>query len=272
MSHRSGAVAALEGPKDVTEHMVRFVCDMLETWGFWCVSKCQNEPAVIALQNAVVRTTQFKTFPRNTPRYSQGSLGHCESAIKEVEKQMCAMLFRMYADYSCNSDKLPAELPIFPWIVRHAAWTLTRYALKADGQTSLFKLMSKDYHGEVTKFSELVWFRIAAKQPKLVEQRRKAQWVGKSERFDEHLLAIRGSIYSARAIRRKPRDEPWNLESVKAVLVSPWECAQREVHHESKVGPAWSNTALHKMLIGYRITFVRLSSAIRGHLDQGGAC
>ena len=33
-SHRSGAVAALEGPKDVTEHMVRFVCDMLETWGF----------------------------------------------------------------------------------------------------------------------------------------------------------------------------------------------------------------------------------------------
>ena len=34
VSHRSGSVAALEGPKDATEHMVRFVCDMLETWGF----------------------------------------------------------------------------------------------------------------------------------------------------------------------------------------------------------------------------------------------
>ena len=34
VSHRSGAVAALDGPKDVTEHMVRFVCDMLETWSF----------------------------------------------------------------------------------------------------------------------------------------------------------------------------------------------------------------------------------------------
>ena len=31
-----------------------------------------------------------------------------------------------------------------------------------------------------------------------------------------------------------------------------------EVHHESNVGPAWSNSALHKMLIGCRITFVRL--------------
>ena len=60
-SHRSGAVAALEGPKDVTEHMVRFVCDMLETWGFGvCVLKCRNEPAEMALQNTVVRTRRFR--------------------------------------------------------------------------------------------------------------------------------------------------------------------------------------------------------------------
>ena len=46
-SHRSGVVAVLEGPKDVTEHMVHFVCDMLETGRFGvCVFKCQNEPAV----------------------------------------------------------------------------------------------------------------------------------------------------------------------------------------------------------------------------------
>ena len=45
--------------------------------------------------------------------------------------------------------------------------------------------MSKDYHGEVAKFSELVWFRIPAKQPKLAEQWKEARWVGKSERSDE---------------------------------------------------------------------------------------
>ena len=79
VSHRSGSVAALEGPKDVTEHMVRFVCDMLETWSFGvCALKCQNEPAEIALQNAVVRTRQFKKIRRSTPRHSDGSLGHCE--------------------------------------------------------------------------------------------------------------------------------------------------------------------------------------------------
>ena len=95
------------------------------------------------------------------------------------------------------------------------------------GQTSFFKLMSKDYHGEVGKLSELVLVRIFAKQPKLADQWREAHWFGKSKRSDEQLLAIRGSTYSARAIRRKPHDEQWNLESVKAVLVSPWEVRVR---------------------------------------------
>ena len=62
---------------------------------------------------------------RDTPRYLHGSLGHCESAIKEVEEQIRATFFQMYADYNCNSDKFPAELLSFSWTVKHAAWTLT---------------------------------------------------------------------------------------------------------------------------------------------------
>ena len=112
--------------------------------------------SMIALQNAFVRTRQFKTISRNTPRCSHGSVGHCESAIKEVEKQIRATLFQMYLDYNCNSEKFPAELNVFSWLVSHAAWILTRYAIKADGRTSFFKMVGKDYHGEVAKFSEMV--------------------------------------------------------------------------------------------------------------------
>ena len=53
--------------------------------------------------------------------------------------------------------------------------------------------------------------------------------LGKSERSAEQLLVIRCSTCSARALRRKPRDEQRNLESVKAVLVSPWELRVRTV-------------------------------------------
>ena len=79
VNHKSGSVATLTGPKDVTEYMVRFVCDRLETWRIGVSSlKCQNETAEITLQNAVVRTRQVKTMLRNTPWYPHGSLGHCE--------------------------------------------------------------------------------------------------------------------------------------------------------------------------------------------------
>ena len=108
-------------------------------------------------------------------------------------------------DHTCDRD-------------RRVAWTVTQRTVNEEEQTSCFKLMSKDYHSEVAKFSELVSFRIFAKQLKLAKQWREAHWVGKSERSDEHLLVIRGLTRSARAGRRQARDEKWNLDSVEAVL------------------------------------------------------
>ena len=76
VSYSNGSIVPMEGPKDVTEYMVPFVCDMLETWGSGvCILKCQNDPAEIALQNAVVRTGQFGSFER-----------WCVSGCSEIEE------------------------------------------------------------------------------------------------------------------------------------------------------------------------------------------
>ena len=62
VKHSNRSVAALAGPTDVTEFMVRVVCDRLDTWRFGvCSLKCQNETAEITLQNAVDRTRRVKT-------------------------------------------------------------------------------------------------------------------------------------------------------------------------------------------------------------------
>ena len=89
VSHRSGAVAALEDPQDVTEYTVRVGCDRLDEWRSGvCSLKGQNETAEITLLNTVDTSRLVKTILRNTPRYSHDSFGHCESSIKEVEKQI----------------------------------------------------------------------------------------------------------------------------------------------------------------------------------------
>ena len=88
-----------------------------------CSLKCQNETAEID------KTRRAKTILRSTPRYSHDSFGHCESDIREVEKQMHVMIYHMLAaDHKCDSD-------------RHAAWTITHYTVKADEQNRGKKLI-----------------------------------------------------------------------------------------------------------------------------------
>ena len=197
LNHNSGSVAAVAGSKNVTVYMVRVVCDTLETWG----------PEVYKQQRsncrALLKERDDSRQFCETPRYTHDSSSHSESAIKEVEKQMRFMIFHtLVADHKYDTDK-------------HTAWTITHYRVKADGQTSLFKLMSKDYHGEVAKFSELSWFRSTAKQLKLAEHRKEAE----SENGTRHISY------------------------------------QTKVHHESSVGQTRACTTLHKMLLGHRSVF-----------------
>ena len=157
VSHWSGAVAALEGPKDVTEHMVRFVCDVLETWGFGvCVSSC----AKTSQQRWLCRT--LLSEQDNSRRFRETRPGIRMEVWDTVNRP--SKRWRNRFVQSCFKCTLITVAILISFLrscrffsVRHAAWTLTRNALKADGQTSFFMLMSKDYHGEAAKFPELVW-------------------------------------------------------------------------------------------------------------------
>ena len=81
-------IAAVTGPNEVTKYRVQVGCDRLDEWRFGeCNFKSQNGRTERTLQNIVDQSRRFKTIPRNTPRYSHDGLGHCESSIKEVEKQ-----------------------------------------------------------------------------------------------------------------------------------------------------------------------------------------
>ena len=84
-----GSVTAMTGPNEVTVYTVRVGCERFEMWRDGvCSLKCQNEAAEITMLNTADRTRRVKTIPRNTTRYSHDSVGHCDSSIAEVEKQI----------------------------------------------------------------------------------------------------------------------------------------------------------------------------------------
>ena len=106
VDHINGAVA-MTGPNDTTVCTVRVVCDRLDEWRSGvCSLKCQNETAEITLLNTVDTTRRVKTIPRNTTTYSHDSFGHCESSIKEAEKQIRVLIFHtLRAGHRCDRDR-----------------------------------------------------------------------------------------------------------------------------------------------------------------------
>ena len=195
VSHRSEEVATVERPKDVIKNIVRVICNGLEIWTVdVCSFMCQKKMAEIILQSAVDRMRQVKTIWRSTMRYLDDSLSYCESAVKESEEQIRAMPCHTHM---CDRD-------------RYAAWLITRYVITDDERLLLFKLMSKDYHREVMKCSELNWFHSTTKQPKLGKQWTENHLVTKLKRVDGHLVEVKGWTHSTRVSRRKLDFQQWS--------------------------------------------------------------
>ena len=156
VNHKHESVAAMTRPNEVTEYMVAIgwmsgdlVC---------AVSSVKMRQQRSHCRTLLTGRDKSRQFHETHHGMSHDSLGHCESAIKEVEKQIRVLIFHtLRADHKCDSD-------------RRAAWTITQCTVKAKEQTSFFKWMSKDYRGEVVRFTELSWFRSIAMQSKLANQ------------------------------------------------------------------------------------------------------
>ena len=78
---------------------------------------------------------------------------------------------------------------IFPWMVRRAAWLVTRYGVKQDGRTAYQRLRGRTYKGKVAEFGEVVLYKISNQGLRKLEDRWACGvWLGKTLSKDEHLL------------------------------------------------------------------------------------
>ena len=77
-----------------------------------------------------------------------------------------------------------------PWLARHCAWSLTRFAIDADGQTAFKRQRGKDYVGETACFGEAFCYRIPLRIQTKMEPRWEADGVslGKLDLSDEVIV------------------------------------------------------------------------------------
>ena len=136
----------VEGTTDVWV-MKQLVRD-LDGWGRADVCmKTDGEPALLAVQKAMATMRPgARTLPRNPPAYIPQTDGSVEKAVQDVTGQARKLVLALAANLKSDLD---LGLPIVKWLVRHAAFLLTRFATGHDGLTPWRRLTGKNFSGEV---------------------------------------------------------------------------------------------------------------------------
>lgn len=120
--------------------------------------------------------------------------------------------------------KLKVSSVSYPWLVRHSAWQLTRFLVKADGKTPYERLKGREYKGEVVEPFETVHYKLAQDaKGKLDAQSAIGIWVGKSLQSDEHYVGTADGIRRCRSAWRRPEGRRWELKRFEALKGVPWQ-------------------------------------------------
>ena len=156
------------------------------------------------------------------------------------------------------------SMAVWPWLVRHSAWLVERYQMRANGRTSYQDCFGTIYTGIVLRFGEQAIFRhpvgtARGRNRQTFKQLRKEKaankmdlgmWLGKTYETDEHYMGTSDGIFTARTCRRMPSDGQWKLEAVKAVTGVPWNMEAgrligRTRHTRIQVLPSLPDAPLH---------------------------
>ena len=132
------------------------VVDFLNYLGYKkVILTCDQEDSIMLVKKSAQREWSGDAGPEESPRYESQSNGSVENANQQVQG-----LVRTYRDatYSIYEMKIGGNSSMIPWMVRHAAATLSRFKTGQDGGSPLERLKGKKCRKEHSEFGECVMY------------------------------------------------------------------------------------------------------------------
>ena len=223
---KSGCIFAGVVNKGVDKYAVHLVTEALKSTGRQKVILMTDaEPSIRALAEAAAKEwgkDGKEALIQVAPRESHASNGAAERAILEVAKQartIASALEHHFPDY-----KVMPNHKIYGWLIRHSAWLISRFLVKADGRTPYERLRGREYRGEIAEWAETVHYKVATTEKgKLDPQSALGLWLGKSLQSDEHLIGTEQGIRRCRTIWRRPENKRWDRKLFDNFKGTPWQ-------------------------------------------------
>jgi hypothetical protein len=214
--------------KTVTPYLVHVICKFLTLMRHRKLRlKTDNEPAVLALAQAVAKARlPDETLFDQTPLYSSASNGRAERTIQTVRRQAVCIRLDLERRYGMTID---SNHPVWPWLVRHAAWTQARFHVKSNGRTCFQELHDSHYKSELVPFGETVLFMMQRDIAKVTGRPRKADavmhrgiWLGRTDEADDCLIGTAQGITRARTVRRLEAGKNHDKDLFSKLAGTPW--------------------------------------------------
>eukprot|EP00435_Cladocopium_sp_Y103_P041544 s171_g11.t1 len=118
-----------------------------------------------------------------------------------IAGKICTWLCELSESYA---TKIGTEHYVFPWVVRHNAWTLAMFHVNKSKTTAFRVIKGRDYVGELIPLGETVMGKFPKVKDKSAPRWAKGIYAGKKGNSDEHMMLTSAGAMSFRTARRLP--------------------------------------------------------------------
>lgn len=194
------------------------------------ILQTDGEVAILELAENVAKERHKPTRLRVTPTRSSQSNGAVESAVGRLAAQVRTLRAQVEEAYDTT---LNPNMCVWPWLVRHAAWVLGRFSIRASGRTAYEEAYDSEWRGDLCPFAETIMYRESSSYTgALVQHRRRKKadpawarglWLGRAEKTNEHIVGTPTGIYLTRNVRRLPPGDQASRELLVVMRGVPWE-------------------------------------------------
>ena len=199
----------------------------LENTGYTkMILKCDNEPAIVALQQRIAEELRRKgvsVIKENAPlECHEKSNGDVESAVKQVAG--LSRTLKSHVEHKIKAD-VKATHPLLAWLIEHAANLLTLFLEGPDGLTAYHRLKGKPWRTALPAFGESVLYRSKPKNDSKLDARWQiGTFLGIKMQSTEKIVHDPASnrIHHVQTVKRRPETEAWSSTDANRVSILPW--------------------------------------------------
>ena len=198
--------------KGNSEYAVKSMTSWIKNLG-WpkVIIQVDQEGALQKLYDKVIEELADKAKLRKSPRYSSASLADGEMLTGLVAGKARTWMAEISKSYG---EQIKCDHALFPWIVRHCAWTLNRFHINKSGVTAFKVISGHDYVGELIPLGETTMGKYPKVKDKSAPRWVKGIYAGKTTDSDEHILLTEAGAQITRTVRKLPRGSEYQIETL----------------------------------------------------------